>query len=109
MSRLTCSREAENHTAEEPGAHGSIRNPRLLLAVGRTPGVSGVSADPPASLIGAFAYDVTALCLCRLLLCTILLARTEGESSRPFLPFTAPEQGVGVKGASFPCPHMPTT
>ena len=29
---LTCSQEAESHTAEEPGAHGSIRNPGLLLA-----------------------------------------------------------------------------
>ena len=49
---LTCSQEAESHTAEEPGAHGSIRNPRLLLAGGGAPGLSGVSADPPASLIG---------------------------------------------------------
>ena len=39
---LTCSQEAESHTAEEPGAHGSIRNPRLLLAGGGAPGVSGV-------------------------------------------------------------------
>ena len=70
VSRLTCSREAESHTAEEPGAHGSIRNPRLLLAGGGDPGLSGVSADTPASLIGAFAYDVTALCLCRLPLFT---------------------------------------
>ena len=29
---LTCSQEAESHTAEEPGAHGSIRSPALLLA-----------------------------------------------------------------------------
>ena len=39
---LTCSQEAESHTAEEPGAHGSIRNPGLLLAGGGAPGVSGV-------------------------------------------------------------------
>ena len=39
---LTCSQEAESHRAEEPGAHGSIRNPRLLLAGGGTSGVSGV-------------------------------------------------------------------
>ena len=39
---LTCSQEAESHTAEEPGAHGSIRKPRLLLAGGGTSGVSGV-------------------------------------------------------------------
>ena len=56
----------QSHTAEEPGAHGSIRNSGLLLAGGGAPGVSGVSAELPVSLIGAFAYDVTALCLCRL-------------------------------------------
>ena len=39
---LTCSQVAEGHTAEEPGAHGSIRNPRPLLAGGGTPGVSGL-------------------------------------------------------------------
>lgn len=33
VSRTTCSEEAESHTAEEPGAHGSIRNPRLLAKV----------------------------------------------------------------------------
>ena len=39
---LTCSQEAESHTAEESGAHGSIRNPGLLLAGAGAPGVSGV-------------------------------------------------------------------
>ena len=39
---LTCSQEAESHTAEEPGAHGSIKNPGLLLAGGGAPGVTGV-------------------------------------------------------------------
>ena len=38
---LTCSQEAESHTAEEPGAHGSIRNPGPLLAGGGAPGVRG--------------------------------------------------------------------
>ena len=36
------------------------------------------SVDPPASLIGAFAYDITALCLCRLPLSTRPLGRTQG-------------------------------
>ena len=44
---LTCSQEVESHIAEEPGAHGSIRNPGPLLAGGGAPGVRGVSADPP--------------------------------------------------------------
>ena len=39
---LTCSQKEESHTAEEPGAHGSIRNPGQLLAGGGPPGVSGV-------------------------------------------------------------------
>ena len=39
---LTCSQEADSHTAEEPGAHGSIRSPGLLLAGGGAPGVSDV-------------------------------------------------------------------
>ena len=39
---LTCSQEAESHTAEEPGANGSIRTLRLLLAGGGPPGVSDV-------------------------------------------------------------------
>ena len=58
--------------------------------LGGTPGVSGVSSDPPASLIGAFAYDVTALCLCRLPLCTVLLARTKSEPSMPFYALHRP-------------------
>ena len=31
----------------------------------------------------------------------------KGEPSMPFLPFPAPEQGVGVKGAPSPCPQCP--
>ena len=38
----------------------------------------GVTADPPASLTGAFAYDVTALCPCRLPLSPGPLAWTQG-------------------------------
>ena len=36
----------QSHTTEEPGAHGSIRNPRLLLAGGGSPRVSGVTYPP---------------------------------------------------------------
>ena len=46
--------------------------------LGRGSWGEGVSADPPASLIGAFAYDITALCLCRLPLSTGPLGRTQG-------------------------------
>ena len=60
--------------------------------LGGTPGVSGVSADPPASLIGAFAYDVTALCLCRLPLSTGPLSITRAGSSMPFPVLPAPQQ-----------------
>ena len=75
---LTCSQEAESHTAEEPGAHGSIRNPRLLPAGGGAPGVSGVSADPSRFPDWNIAYDVTALCLCRLPLFNGPLSITQG-------------------------------
>ena len=37
----------------------------------------GVSADPPASLTGAFAYDITSLCLCGLPFSTGPLGRTQ--------------------------------
>ena len=97
MSRLTCSQKAESHTAEEPGAHGSIRNPRLLLAGGGDPGLSGVSADPPASLIGAFAYDVTALCLCRLPLFTEPLSITQGWLLYAIPCPDSPSASLGVR------------
>ena len=74
---LTCSQEADSQAAEEPGAHGSIKNPGLPLAGGRSPGVCGESTDPPASLIGAFAYDVTAVSI-RLPLSIGPLTNTQG-------------------------------
>ena len=46
--------------------------------LGRGSWGEGVSADPPASLTGAFAYDITSLCLCGLPLSTEPLARTQG-------------------------------
>ena len=46
--------------------------------LGRGTWGEGVSADPPASLTGAFAHDITSLCLCGLPLSTEPLARTQG-------------------------------
>ena len=37
--------------------------PRTAAGWGQGSWGEGVNIDPPASLIGAFAYDVTALCL----------------------------------------------
>ena len=42
------------------------QEPKRAAGWGRSPGVSGVKCWPSCSLIGAFTYDVTALCLCRL-------------------------------------------
>ena len=54
------------------------QEPRATASWGRGSWVERVSADPPASLIGEFPYDVTALCLCRLPLSTGPLGRTQG-------------------------------
>ena len=47
--------------------------------------------------------------LCASAGCPVLWARCQDKSepSMPFLPLTAPEQGVGVKGAPSPCPQCP--
>ena len=42
------------------------QEPRTAAGWGRDSWVSGVECWPSCSLTGAFAYDVTALCLCRL-------------------------------------------
>ena len=101
---LTCSQEAESHTTEEPGAHGSTRNPRLLLAEGRAPGVRGVSADPPASLIGPLpmtSCSVPAGCF----LIHWTLARSHGGLLYA-LPRPAQPLGKGLVWGEH-CPHMP--
>ena len=65
--------------------------------LGGTPGMSGVSADPPASLIGAFAYDVTALCLCRLPLFTEPLSITQGWLLYAIPCPDSPSASLGVR------------
>ena len=77
--------------------------------LGGTPGVSGVSADPPASLIGAFAYDVTALCLGRLFPDPLdPLAGPRAGSSMPFPVLTTPQKD-GCEVSFIPWSHVSTT
>ena len=100
VSRLTCSQEAESHTAEEPGAHGSIRNPRLLPAGGGAPGVSGVSADPPASLIGTLPMT-SLLCVSAGCPCSMdPLALPRAGSSMPLPVLHSPSAKGGCEAST---------
>ena len=53
-------RESHSRGAWSPWQH---QEPRTAAGWGRGSWGEGANIDPPASLIGAFAYDVTALCL----------------------------------------------
>lgn len=59
---LTCSQETKGHAAEKPGAHGNTGKPRYHSAWGwGLWGRAAESSEPPVSLKGVFAYDVTRL------------------------------------------------
>ena len=103
MSRTHLLPGGRGSQAEEPGAHGSIRNPRLLWAGGGAPWVSGVECWPSCSLIGTFAYDVTALCLCRL---PSPLHSLPGPKVSPSCP-SQPLRG-GCEGCTIRMSPMPT-